>query len=118
DAAGHARFLTPTRFDAHAALHRTISKDDLENVTIQAFQPTEQRTVSAVDYRGVPILAATAYLPVPDWGIVVKIDQAEAFVPVVRLGHLVSLLFGMTCLGVMASASLLARRITRPILRL
>src|SRR5712691_10286240 len=118
DAAGNARFLTPTRFDAHAALHRTVSKDDLANVTIQAFQPTDQRTVSAVDYRGVPILAATAYLPVPDWGIVVKIDQAEAFVPVVRLGQLVSLLFGITCLGVMASASLLARRITRPILRL
>jgi hypothetical protein len=65
DAAGNARFLTPTRFDAHAAPHRTVSQDDLANVTIQAFQSTEQRTVSAVDYRGVPILAATAYLPVP-----------------------------------------------------
>lgn len=118
DAEGHARFLTPTRFDAHAALRRTIAKQHRQYAMIQALQHPEQRPVAAVDYRGVPILAATAHLPAPDWGLVVKIDSAEVFAPVVRLGHLVCLIFGLTCLGVMTSAYLLTRHITRPILRL
>ncbi len=57
-----------------------------------------------VDYRGVPVIAAWGYVPSLDWGLVVKIDQDEAFAPISRqtlimagvgLASLVMVLFGV-----------------------
>ncbi|MDH3360648.1 MAG: cache and HAMP domain-containing protein, partial [Desulfobulbaceae bacterium] len=36
------------------------------------------------DYRDKPIIAAWGYVPSMDWGLVVKIDQDEAFAPIYR----------------------------------
>lgn len=93
DAAGNARFLTPLRFDAHAAFTRTV--DGQESAPImQALGRQERLLPDAVDYRGEPVLAATAYIPEKDWGLVVKMDRAEALAPVARQGRVLLLLFG------------------------
>jgi PAS domain S-box-containing protein len=118
DAAGNALFLTPLRFDPHAALRRTVSHQAHTVAVTPALQGKEQRWKTMVDYRGVPILAATAYLPAYGWGLVVKMDRAEALAPVSRLRHLLHLLFALTGLAVTAVGAMLAHVLTRPILRL
>lgn len=37
------------------------------------------------DYRGMEVLAAYYYIPITDWGLVVKIDKKEAFEPINNL---------------------------------
>lgn len=81
----------------------------------------ENGHVEAVDYRGVPVLAAYRYLPVSSdwgWGMVVKVDSEFIFAPFRRdlteafwlaLGGILIVLFFTT---------ILARNVARPILLL
>ena len=76
--------------------------------------------VRTTDYRGEDVLVA--YRPVgemfPGWGLIAKIDTAEAYAPVTRLrGLLLALGGGRSLLGLGASNAI-ARRFARPIRRL
>lgn len=118
DQNGNARFLTPTRFDPYAALNRTIPTEDEDSPMIQALLRREQLLSGVIDYRGQRTLAATRYLPETDWGLVVKIDEAEAFAPIDRLRD------SLIIMGLLASVSIalvsiyVGRSITKPILEL
>src|SRR5262249_61241602 len=71
-----------------------------------------------VDYRGVEVLAAYRPVGSQGWGIVAKIDVAEAYAPVKRL-RLALLALEMAILLVdLVALSVLARRFTRPIIAL
>jgi PAS domain S-box-containing protein len=115
---GDAQFLLPTRFDTAAALKLTIPKDRLDIPIIQAFHGYEHLLTDALDYREVPVLAVTRYIEDTDWGLVVKIDLAEALAPISELRNLISLtIFFATMIIVFVSLSL-SKSITRPITRL
>ena len=85
DENGDALFITPLRFDAAAVLSKRVSKESLELPITQALLGNEQLFTDSIDYRGEPVLAATRYVKDTDWGLVVKIDKAEAFAPVAGL---------------------------------
>ncbi len=74
--------------------------------------------VHAGDYRGVEVLAA--YLPVGyrDWGLVVKIDAAEAYAPLARFRTIIVILEAAIFVTGVILSYLLARRFTQPILHL
>ena len=88
DGKGNALFLTPIRFDANAALVRTVPKDRTDVPSIHAINGEEEIFDNLVDYRDVPVFAATRYIPEANLGIVVKIDKAEALAPVRKLQQL------------------------------
>ena len=70
---------------------------------------------SVPDHRGVPVLAAYRPVGYRDWGLVTKIDEAEAYEPVNSLRHLfISIELVVFLLGTL-TAYWLARRFTRPI---
>ena len=92
DVNGDALFLTPLRFDQRAALRRTVSKDDLDVPITQALLKNVRLFSDAVDYRGEPVLAATQYIEKTGWGLVVKVDKAEAFAAVIGLRNLALLI--------------------------
>ncbi len=48
------------------------------------------------DYRGVKVLSSTQYIRQYDLGLVVKMDEAEAFAPIQKANHLVLFLASMT----------------------
>jgi len=81
--AGDALFLTPLRFDAGAALTRAIPKDK-ENIPIIPAVYGEEKVFleDALDYRGEPIIAVTRTIPSLGWGLMAKIDRAEALAPI------------------------------------
>jgi signal transduction histidine kinase len=74
--------------------------------------------VQCGDYRGTEVVAA--YRPVghPGWGIAVKLDAAEADLPVARLRELVVALDVRILLAALVFSYLLAQRFTRPVLEL
>ena len=118
DENGDALFITPLRFDANAALTRSVSRKSLELPITQALLMNEQLFVQSIDYRGEPVLAATRYIGDADWGLVVKIDKAEAFAPIANLRNSLLLTILVTVLAVVSVSVYISRRITRPIINL
>lgn len=70
------------------------------------------------DYRGIDVLAAYRPVGYRDWGIVVKIDAAEAYAPLARFRTIVAFLEAAIFLAGVVLSYLLARRFTQPILQL
>jgi PAS domain S-box-containing protein len=73
-----------------------------------------------IDYRGEDVLVAyrsvgQAY---PNWGLVAKIDSAEAYEPVRKLRSLLLILGGSALLLGLVASNLIARQVARPIRRL
>ena len=118
DGEGDALYLTPLRFDARAALRRSAPREDRLVAITRALRADQGVFVDTVDYRGAPVFAATAYLPDEDWGIVVKIDRAEAFAPLRRLAQGLIAVFLITAAGVLAVGYFFTDRISGPITRL
>ena len=74
--------------------------------------------VLAADYRGTPVIAVCRWNTKGNFGLIVKIDQAEAFAPLRILAFEIALL---TCLALLVAAGtsvLLARSISRPLAQL
>ena len=69
----------------------------------------------APDYRGVPVMMAYRWIPERQLCLIVKMDQAEALVPVRSIGNTILLTTGLALLMASALAYLLARTITRPL---
>lgn len=77
---GDALFITPLRFDSEAALNRVIVKEDVNKPIISVVYGGDRtfRASGTMDYRDKPVLAAGRYIESLGWGLVVKIDRAEA----------------------------------------
>jgi PAS domain S-box-containing protein len=56
----------------------------------------EETIMDGIDYRGLPVLAATRQVPGMPWGMVAKIDRSEVFAPIRRL----ALMSGLTTAAV------------------
>lgn len=115
---GKARVLSPLRRDQDAALRRTIPARREKTPAIQALSRNAHRLAEATDYRGRPVLAATQYLPGPGWGLVVKIDRAEALEPVSELRNLFLLVLALSAAVVGLLSLRLGRSIAAPIVAL
>jgi len=85
DENGDAKFIIPLRFDKNAAMQHTISKERLSVPISQALLKKNLFLDSAPDYRNKNVLAQVRYIEDLDWGIVVKIDEDEAYSPLYRM---------------------------------
>jgi PAS domain S-box-containing protein len=103
--------------EAHAS---TVLFQEITTEAAQAALRGETGTLTQRDYRAAPGLAAYAPLTVGDltWGIVAKMDVAEAFAPAVALRRALQLTAAGVAAVVIAMAVVLARSLTAPIRRL
>jgi len=85
DENGDAKFIIPLRFDKDAAMQHTISKERLSVPISQALLKKNLFLDSAPDYRNKNVLAQVRYIEDLDWGIVVKIDEDEAYSPLYKM---------------------------------
>ncbi len=118
DEHGDALFLMPTRFDKQAALRLVIPKEEKDKPITQIFLGIFDVLSDSVDYRGIPVLAATRLVEDSDWGIVVKIDRDEAFAPVRQMRNLLVLVVVASLIFVILVALYFSRSITQPIIKL
>ncbi|MFQ5979962.1 MAG: ATP-binding protein [Candidatus Heimdallarchaeota archaeon] len=117
-AEGDALFLTNLKYDDHAALNRTVKKTDTHVPITQALLGKEEFFSNYVDYRGVRVLATTRYIERADWGLVVKIDRAEAFRSFEDFRNSLILITAAILAAVIIVSILLARQITHPVVKL
>lgn len=117
DDQGNLVFLAPLRHKG-TSLQQAASAVDKHNPVTRALAGEESDFADATDYRGHKVLAATRYIEPAGWGLVTKIDQAEAFQPLTQLrDFLVVTVFILSVLIVFV-AFYLARRLNEPILAL
>lgn len=111
-------FLNPLRHNASAALLLKYPLDSSLALPAILAAKGEKGTVRALDYRGKEVFAAYTYIPIGDWGLVVKIDASEALVPAERFKER-SLALGIFYFVVISVlAYFLGRRFTAPLIRL
>ena len=93
-------FLNSLRYSPDAVLELTVSMDDPSAVPMEKALSGDNGLIIAPDYRNVTVLAAYQYIPELDWGLVAKMDRAEAFAPLKLLRN-IALIAGGAC-GVIA----------------
>lgn len=109
-----ALFLTPLRFDPSATLKKRIFQQR-DVAFFRVLTPEEGPIMTAVDYRGHPIIATARFLKALDWMLVVKIDQEEAFASIAHLRNMFIIFFLLTISSVIFLTHLLAKSIVDPI---
>lgn len=114
---GDAVFLAPTRFEEGAALSLTVAREEGIPV-ILALAGEEMVLTDARDYRGESVLAATRYVNGTGWGLVAKMDRAEALAAVTELQAFLIAITILSLIFVMVVAIYLTRLITNPIQKL
>ena len=77
-------FLNNTRHLSDTALKMSIP---VKSVVPESFMldAMEEGIMEAFDYRGVGVLLAFRYIPQLKWGLIVKQDTSEAFMPIMEL---------------------------------
>jgi signal transduction histidine kinase len=115
DKNGDAQFLTALRFDPNAALRRKLGKNELSAPITQALRRREDVFNKATDYRGKSVLAGTRYIEETDWGLVVKIDKAEALAPVSHLRNLMGITVFISSIVLIIVSFYITRSITGPV---
>lgn len=72
-------------------------------------------SIIAVDYRGMPVIAAYRYISRTKWGFVAKIDESEAMAPIYRYRQWTVLFLLVTAVLVVVLMLLLSRKLVEPI---
>ena len=117
---GDALFITPTRFDPTASLKLIVNKTQVNVPIITAIQGQNllQTGTNIIDYRNIPVIAVTRYSPQVSWGLVVKIDRAEAYQPLKDLFYAFLFIFILTEILVFMIALVASRSLIKPLLQL
>jgi signal transduction histidine kinase/CheY-like chemotaxis protein len=113
-----AVFVTPVRHDQDAAFRRKIPLGSATSQPVQEAVQGRKGTGIFVDYRERQVLAAWRYSPHLGWGVVVKVDTAEAFASVAQLRRQVALVGGVILILVVVASFLVSKSISRPIAKL
>ncbi len=108
-------FLSPLSAVPGAALQKRVPFEEKAAVPAQKASQGETGSGLTYDYGGTEVLAAWRYIPSLRWGLVTKINAAEAFAPVTQL-RIIIITVGifMVLVGVMAAVAI-SRSVTRPV---
>ena len=98
---GDAQLITGLRFDRKSAFSKIIPAAK-ELPTNQALDSSSSRLITAPDYRGVQSIAVMQTIPATGWGLVIKIDQQEAYAPLNELRKVLGTAVAITLLVILA----------------
>jgi len=75
----HILITAPLRHDPEAAFKRTVALNDNNALAIRQSAQGGAGSATFIDWRGQEVIAVWQYIPALHWGLVVKVDTAEAF---------------------------------------
>jgi len=110
--------LHSLRFQEEARFEEGIQIGDILAGPAQQASSGNDGTGFSIDYRGEEILAAWRYVESIDWGLVSKIDSAEALAPIEQLEQDITVLAIVFSIGVGFFGISAARSFSKPILEL
>ncbi len=111
-------FLHPVRFGADVRSLDVMKMDEETAGPAKEVLFVGDGIGFRVDYRNEEILAAWKYIPSLDWGLVSKIDTAEAFAPIVQLQRDITVLAIVFMIGIGFFGVAASRTISDPLIRL
>ncbi len=112
---GEILFVTPLRHDPSAAFKRKIPIGGSSSLGMQRAVRGSKGFGRTVDYRGKQVIVVWRYLPSFRWGLVVKLDIAEAFARITRQRNAVLYSAAGVLILVVLIAGAVARSISQPI---
>ncbi|MGZ5051791.1 MAG: ATP-binding protein [Methylobacter sp.] len=112
-----ALYVGPLRQIPNAAFQHRVPLSKIAKPMAMALSGSHDKGLSR-DYVGVEIIGAWRYLPALRWGMVVKMDVAEAFAPLHRLQQFSAIALGLLLLTASIVALLLGRSLVAPIRQL
>ncbi len=89
-------FLNSLRYAPDAPLGLSVPLASTQAEPMRLALEGKSGALIAPDYRGVDVLAAYQDIPTVGWGLVVKIDESEAFAPI-KLSGIVAIILGSVC---------------------
>jgi PAS domain S-box-containing protein len=110
-----ALFLNPLRHGPDTVLKKVVVFGDKKAIPVQEALKRNNGCGISVDYRGKNVIAAWRYIASMDWGMVVKIDLAEAFEPVTTLRNFVLVLVSAVLALCISVAFIIAKSFSDPI---
>nr|WP_090631636.1 ATP-binding protein [Nitrosomonas marina] len=113
-----ALVMAPLSTDSDAALKRTIQLDTPYSAALKNALSGNTGGAVTRDYRDKEVVAVWRYLPLMNWGMVVKKDVDEAFANVNQIRQYSLIILGVTLLGVIFGAFLFNRRVVTPLKQL
>ncbi len=114
----YAVFISPLKYIPSAQFNTRISLDDSMALPIREAVQRIDGHGKTFDYRNEPILAVWQYIPDAGWGMVTKIDQTEAFLPIDLLAESILIFTFPIIIAVCFIAYIVSKTISKPILQL
>ncbi len=108
---GSAQWITPPRFGPKLAFDTVIPATATNTLAMRSLEPTQSVVDDARDYRDVEVIAALTRVDPAGWGLVVKMDRAEAYAQIAQLRRTLILAFLATVALVAVVSSIIARSI-------
>lgn len=118
DANNEMVVINPTRHLPQAQPFQNITRLNLKDHALEEALKGNRGVGQKVDYRNEKVFAAWEFMPKINWGLVVKEDKAEAYIPVTELRSLSLFIGTCTLILVISGAILLAGSISQPIVAL
>lgn len=115
----NAQYITPVRFSNDSGGQPEVPLSSGVSPIAIAFKKKSEflNSNKYVDYRGVPVLSATEYIPELDWALVAKMDRNEAL-SVAGLARAIVGYFIIISFGIALISLLMARFLTEPLKQL
>lgn len=108
-------FLGPLKHREAFLSGKTIALGAKNALAIQRAVLGASGSGRSTDYRGNSVLSAWRPIKSLDWGLVAKIDENEAFLPINRLRNLLVAVVVMTVFSIILTALIIAKSIADPI---
>ena len=111
-------FINELRHMNESALYLRIPINSTDALPAIRSSGGEEGIMITDDYRGEQVLSAYRHIDFPNWGLVAKIDQKEAFAGINNLRNQIAAVSVFLILLAFVMAILVSTRITRPIIHL
>ncbi|MGR3310052.1 MAG: sensor histidine kinase, partial [Candidatus Brocadiales bacterium] len=106
--------LTESRFIKGAPLKQVVDTEPIRKIASEG----KEMTGIYPDYRGVPIVGSSAYIPEYGWTLLAEIDEAEAFASIRTLGIIATIIGVVSAAVVTIVGIIFAFSTARPIRKL